>query len=213
MKQETLRPRRRLSASTMREAAMSLFDRFHADPHLDETYKGRPLLGFELEKHAGRGEIRRYTPHLFAAVTARGPQDEAFEKGFATLTDYACGGNADEVQVPVAVPASQFLVAHGRGCADGREWRVAVPIPLDRPATGVATPEDPSVTIRRARHERLAIWRLDPDEMDDPFGAETCLRGWLEGYGIVPLGQVRLLFHDDPLTPADRRRTEIALPV
>ena len=199
---------------------MSLLDIFLArtDPHdasaEARAYRGRPILSYEVESHAGRGEVRRYVPHLFAAVTVTGPQDEAFEKGFATLTDYVSGANADEMVLPAVLPASQILVGHRRGCDTVREWRIALPMPLDRLADGTApAPEDPDVMLRRARFERIATWRLDPDELADPSRAEGMLETWLKGQGLEPAGELRLLFHDDPLTPPDRRRTEIALPV
>lgn len=197
-------------------------------------------LSYEVIRHEGSLELRRYPAYLAANVTvhAQGHNEAAFV-GFDALAGYIFGNNAAAGSIPMTTPVTASRAPGTRiamtapvtservrsdelesaaplctvACAGEYIVRFTMPssyVSIDE----LPVPNDPRVVLE-AVPEHLAIaarfsGRLDEDAVAD---AKRRLEEWAHAEGLVIVGEPEAAQYDAPWKPGFVRHNELLIPV
>ena len=195
---------------------------------------------YEVLRHEGPLELRRYPAYLVASVTvpAEG-YNEATYAGFNALAGYIFGNNAEAGSIPMTTPVTASRAPGTRiamtapvtserlrsdelksasplctlACAGEYTVRFTMPSHYTT-LEDLPVPNDPRVTLE-AVPGHLAIaarfsGRLDEETLAD---ARTRLEAWAEAEGFVIVGEPEAAQYDAPWKPGFVRHNEVLIPV
>ena len=199
-------------------------------PALAQTYGGNEIPPYEVVAEFGEAEVRAYAPYIVAEVTVEGDRDTATEEGFRILADYIFGANEARSDIAMTAPVGEsreiemtapvgqsreidMTTPVGQSGGEG-EWTITFTMPSDWTLDTLPIPDSDRIDLREVDAHREAVWRFDGVQSDATLDrAEAELRAALDAAGIAPEGPPRWYFYDDPSTPADARRNEVAFTV
>jgi len=178
---------------------------------------------YEVLKHDGSFELRRYAGYLTANVrVTAGDWGHAMKSGFNPLADYIFGNNHASDRISMTAP-----VTAGRACCQKiamtapvtaqqteDEYVVSFTMPSAYSRDNLPRPNNAAVSIESVDSHLAAV-----AEFGGYFSktkadrAESELRSWLADQGLTAAGEPIVAQYDPPWKPGFARRNEIMIVV
>jgi len=188
-----------LSAATIGGLAMTQ-SRAESATQFHGKYEIPP---YAVERKEGDFEVRRYAPHLVAAVTVDGSRSRAANQGFRILAGYIFGGNEAGQSISMTAPVVQAPQTDDT-------WEVTFMMPSRFTKESLPSTADTRIRFFETAPERQAVLRFS-GRWRGVFEPQTKrLRDWMSARDLTPASDPRFYFYDDPFTMPWRRRNEIA---
>lgn len=195
---------------------------------------------YEVVRHDGPREIRRYGRYLTAGVTVRAESyNGAAYAAFGMLADYIFGNNTEAGTIPMTAPVSASRPSGAKiamtapatsersradaleeapafctvNCAGEYVVRFTMPARFQRLAE-LPRPNDPRVRLEEAGERLVAVERLG-GRLDDAMVTDAVGRivQWAEELGFVADGEPEAAQYDAPWKPGFLRHNEVLIPV
>ena len=178
---------------------------------------------YEVLRHEGDFELRRYGVHMTANVHVDAPSaTKAADAGFNVLADFIFGNNRSSSRIAMTAPVGAEAEADPEcvslTCMAGTDSsagsRVSFTMPSKYTPDTLPVPNDPRVkTETVSPHVAAAIRFSGSMSEDGRADAEAALTGWLAEQGLVAAGAPVAAQYDAPWKPWFARRNEIIVPV
>jgi len=178
---------------------------------------------YEVLKHEGSFELRRYAGYLTANVrVAASDHGRAMSAGFDPLADYIFGNNHGADRISMTAP-----VTAGRACCQKipmtvpvtarqaeQEYVVSFTMPSGYSLETLPRPNNPAVSIDSVDAHLAAVVRFG-GSFSGPRAAQAQgeLESWIEKQGLVAVGEPTVAQYDPPWKPGFARRNEIMIGV
>lgn len=178
---------------------------------------------YEVLKHDGSFELRRYPGYLTASVhvTAR-DHDQAMNAGFTPLADYIFGNNHVDGRISMTAP-----VTAGRACCQKipmtapvtaqeseDEYVVSFTMPSGYSLETLPQPNNTAVSIESRDAHLAAVGRFGGNFSEGKAAkARAQLESWIEEQELVAVGEPIVAQYDPPWKPGFIRRNEIMIVV
>lgn len=178
---------------------------------------------YEVMRHIGEVEIRRYAPQIRASTVVEGPLDAATTEGFRRLAGYIFGKNTRQAKVamtapvealpPVASEKIAMTTPVSAVTADGHATITFV-MPSGYTMETLPKPDDPRVTLEPVGERTMAVLRFSWGAGEREFAERRQeLLDVLAKAGLQPTGPATLARYDPPWTLPFLRRNEVLVPV
>lgn len=169
-------------------------------------HKGYEIPDFTVTAAEGPFELRRYEPHLVAAVYVEGARSTAIRRGFRMLAGYIFGKNVAETKISMTAPVAQT--------AQEDAWRVEFMMPKSYDLSALPAPNDDRIRFRQTDAETQAVIRFSGRWTEKNLAKKTAeLRAWADARGLTLADAPNYYFYDDPFTWPGQRRNEVAFRV
>jgi len=178
---------------------------------------------YEVLRHDGAFEVRRYAGYLTANVHVTAPSHgQAANAGFQPLADYIFGNNGGSDRIAMTAPVSA-----GRTCCQkiamtapvttaGAEddYVVSFTMPAAYSMDDLPRPNDPRVTLESVEPHVAAAARFSGYYSERGFTKSLkALEAWIAEQGFVPIGEPLSAQYDAPWKPGFARHNEVLIPV
>jgi hypothetical protein len=161
---------------------------------------------YEVVKHLGDGELRRYDDLVLATVYAM-DDDEAF----SLLFQYINGNNDQESKLPMTAPV---VSRSGELAGPDSEGMMAFVLPSDVSFDDAPKPADPRVVLELKKGGLFAVMRFRGRAGGvDVQGRTDDLRSELKEADYVMDGRPFLMRYKSPFFPEFMRHNEVAVRV
>ncbi len=177
---------------------------------------------YEVLRHDGRFELRRYAGYLTANVhVLASGYGGAASAGFNPLADYIFGNNHASDRISMTAPVSA-----GRVCcqkiamtapvtatqAEG-DFVVSFTMPSGYSMEDLPRPNNPDVVLEAVGPRVVAVVRFSGYFNEKSFSqAESDLREWMRQQGLNPVGEPVSAQYDAPWKPGFARHNEVQIP-
>lgn len=180
-------------------------------------------LKYEVLKHDGHFELRRYEGYLTANVKIRASSyTEATNDGFGPLADYIFGNNKVSGHISMTAPVtaardqSQKIAmttpVSTRKSED--QYVVSFTMPSTYSLEELPLPNNPMVTLEEVAPHLAAAVSFHGYFGDKSFAeGHAALEKWILEQGLTPAGETVAAHYDAPWTPGFMRHNEILIPV
>lgn len=178
---------------------------------------------YEVLRHSGRFELRRYLGHLTAHVRVKATDPaQATNVGFSPLADYIFGNNHASDRISMTVPVTAGLVCCQRiamtapvsAVRDEQEYVVSFSMPTGYSLDSLPRPNNPAVELEAVEPYLAAAVRFSGHvHGDDADKATADLERWVTEQGFESAGEPILAQYDVPWKPGFARHNEVLLPV
>ena len=191
---------------------------------------------YEVVRTLGRGELRRYAPHVVAEVTVDASFREAGNAAFRVLAGYIAGSNRSRRRMGSAAEVTQRDAGAkpepgGAGKGSRPSERVAMTAPVLQelrdgryivafvlPATltveTAPEPTDPSVRLRAVDEQLAAALRFSGRWSKTSFDRHlAALEREVRAAWLTPVGPAVFARFNPPFVPWFLRRNEVVVPV
>ena len=156
---------------------------------------------YEVERHIGELEIRRYAPRVVARTRVSAGFERALDEGFRRLAGYIFGGE-ERIAMTTPVEADQ---------ADGARI-VAFTMPPGKNLDNLPHPSDPRVELAELPERRVAVLTFrGPYRADIVEEMERQVRQRVADAGLAGQGEPMFAGYDPPSTLPFLRRVEVWL--
>lgn len=161
---------------------------------------------YEVVKHLGDAELRRYDDLVLASV-----YDMEDEEAFSLLFQYISGNNEGETKIPMTAP----VVSRSGDPADlDSEGMMAFLLPPESKFAEAPKPSDPRVVIETKEGGLFAVMRFRGRAGGvDVQGRTEDLKAELKEADYVMDGRPFLMRYNSPFTPGFMRHNEVAVRV
>ncbi|MDF1543352.1 MAG: heme-binding protein [Anaerosomatales bacterium] len=178
---------------------------------------------YEVLKHDGSFELRRYSGYLTASVNVSArDHDQAMNAGFTPLADYIFGNNHVAGRISMTAP-----VTAGRACCQKipmtapvtvqqteDEYVVSFAMPADYSLETLPRPNNTLVSIDSVDAHLAAVARFSGAASESKAAqVRARLESWIAEQGLVAVGEPILAQYDPPWKPGFVRRNEIMIVV
>lgn len=182
-----------------------------------------PSPEYEVLKHEGAFELRRYAPYITASVRVAAPDwARAMGSGFGPLADYIFGNNHAADRISMTTP-----VTAGRACCQKiamtapvtaqqaeHEYVVSFTMPPGYTMDDLPRPNNPAVSIEPVDSHLVAVATFGGYFSESKADrAESELRAWIQEQGLTAVGEPIMAQYDPPWKPGFARRNEIMIVV
>jgi len=158
---------------------------------------------YEVVKHLGDAELRRYDDLVLATVYE---MDD--EEAFALLFQYINGNNDQEVKLPMTAPV---VSRSGEPTDPDSEGMMAFVLPFDLKFSEAPRPADPRVVLELKEGGLFAVMRFRGRAGGvDVQGRTEDLKAELKEADYVMDGRPFLMRYNSPFTPGFMRHNEVA---
>ena len=179
---------------------------------------------YEVLKHDGDFEVRRYNGYIRASVDERGEMDVALERGFRALFNYISGHNKAWQKIPMTAPVTEETAE------SPEKIPMTVPVTMDMAGEGVytvafimpgrytldtlPTPDNKDIRFAEVPDHNVAVLRF-PGHSHEPKVKEMSrkLEEWLRAHDLAPKSNFRLARYDPPWIPGFMRHNEVMVDV
>lgn len=176
---------------------------------------------YEVLRHEGHFELRRYGAILTASVRVRARDyNRAMNEGFNPLADYIFGNNHASARISMTAP-----VTAGRACCQKiamtapvtaqqseDEYVVSFTMPSGYTADTLPQPNNPAIAIESADAHLAAVIRFG-GSLSKAAQAQAELESWIAEQNLTPVGEPTVAQYDPPWKPGFARRNEIMIDV
>jgi hypothetical protein len=178
---------------------------------------------YEVLKHDGSFELRRYAGYLTADVrVTAGDWGRAMNAGFGPLADYIFGNNHASDRISMTAP-----VTAGRACCQKiamtapvtaqqaeDEYTVSFTMPSSYSADNLPQPNNAAVSIQTVEAHLAAVVRFGGYFSGSKASeAQARLESWIGSQGLTAAGEPIVAQYDPPWKPGFARRNEIMIVV
>lgn len=178
---------------------------------------------YEVLKHEGSYELRRYAAHLTANVlVTAGDYGGAMSAGFNPLADYIFGNNRVADRISMTAP-----VTAGRACCQKipmtvpvtaqqseEQYVVSFTMPSDYSIEDLPQPNNAAVSIEPVAAHLAAVARFGGGLSGSKLAqAQAQLESWICEQGLAAVGEPIVAQYDPPWKPGFARRNEIMIVV
>jgi hypothetical protein len=178
---------------------------------------------YEILKHEGAFELRRYASHLTANVRVTSSDyGRAMNAGFDPLADFIFGNNQVSDRISMTAP-----VTAGRACCQKiamtapvtaqhaeDEYVVSFTMPSAYTRETLPQPNNPAVSIEQVEAHLAAVIRFSGGFSGAKAAqAQEQLHAWIGEQGLIPLGEPVVAQYDPPWKPGFARRNEVMIVV
>lgn len=158
---------------------------------------------YEVVKHLGDAELRRYEDMMLATV-----YDLDEEEAFQLLFQYINGNNELQEKLPMTAPV---VSRSGEPADPGSEGMMAFVLPSDLKMAEAPKPSDPRVVIEIKEGGLFAVMRFRGRAGGvDVQGRTEDLKAELKEADYVMDGRPFLMRYNSPFTPGFMRHNEVA---
>jgi hypothetical protein len=180
-------------------------------------------LAYEVLKHDGAFELRRYQGYLTATVRVNASgYSQATSAGFNPLADYIFGNNHASDRISMTAPVSA-----GRVCCQKiamttpvtstqseDEYIVSFTMPSEYSMDDLPRPNNPDVVVEEVAPHVVAAVRFSGYLNEKSAArAQKELEAWMTEQALAPAGEPVSAQYDSPWKPGPARRNEIMIPV
>ncbi|KAF0209534.1 MAG: heme-binding protein [Actinomycetota bacterium] len=178
---------------------------------------------YEVLKHEGSYELRRYAGYLTANVlVTAGDYGGAMSAGFNPLADYTFGNNRVADRISMTAP-----VTAGRACCQKipmtvpvtaqqseEQYVVSFTMPGGYSMDDLPQPNNAAVSIEPVAAHLAAVARFGGGFTASKVAqAQTQLESWIVEQGLTAVGEPIVAQYDPPWKPGFARRSEIMIVV
>lgn len=178
---------------------------------------------YEVLRHDGSFELRRYAGYLTANVRVTAPDHgQAMSAGFNPLADYIFGNNHAEDRISMTAP-----VTAGRACCQKipmtapvtaqqseDEYVVSFTMPSGYSLDDIPRPNNAAVTIESVDSHLAAVASFGGSTSGSKaIQAQAQLKSWIDQQGLKALSEPIVAQYDPPWKPGFARRSEIMVVV
>ncbi len=179
--------------------------------------------GYEVLRHEGPFELRRYGAYLTANVrVAASSYGQASSAGFNPLAEYIFGSNhaADRIAMTAPVSAGRAccqkiaMTAPVTAAQSEDDYVVSFTMPAEYSMEDLPLPNDPRVTLESVDSHIAAAVSFSGYYSEKHFAkALGELEAWMREQGLTPAGEPVSAQYDAPWKPGFARRNEVMIPV
>lgn len=178
---------------------------------------------YEVLKHDGSFELRRYAPYLTASVHVPAADwGRAMNTGFGPLADYIFGNNRASDRISMTAP-----VTAGRACCQkiamtapvtaqqtADEYVVSFTMPSGYSMDTLPKPNNAAVSLEPVGSHLAAVVKFGGYfSQSKADRAESELQEWIAEQGLTAVGEPIVAQYDPPWKPGFARRNEIMVVV
>lgn len=178
---------------------------------------------YEVLKHEGSFELRRYAPYLTASVRVKAADwGHAMGMGFGPLSEYIFGDNRVSNHIAMTAP-----VTAGRACCQRipmttpvtaqqaeDEYVVSFTMPSGYSMDELPVPNNAAVSFESIDSHLAAVAAFGGYFSESKANrAESELRAWVAEQGLTSVGEPVMAQYDPPWKPGFARRNEIMIVV
>jgi hypothetical protein len=178
---------------------------------------------YDVLKHDGSFELRRYAPYLTANVRVTAADwGRAMNSGFEPLADYIFGNNHASDRISMTAP-----VTAGRACCQRilmtapvtaqqaeEEYVVSFTMPSGYSMDDLPRPNNAAVSIEPVDSHLAAVATFGGYFSESKADrAESQLQVWIAEQGLTAVGEPLVAQYDAPWKPGFARRNEIMIVV
>jgi hypothetical protein len=178
---------------------------------------------YEVLRHDGHFELRRYAGYLTATVrVTAGDYGRAMNEGFNPLADYIFGNNRASDRISMTAP-----VTAGRACCQKiamtapvtakqaeDEYAVSFTMPSGYSMDDLPRPNNPAVSIEAVGAHLAAVARFGGHFSGSKAArAQAELESWIGDQCLTAVGEPIAAQYDPPWKPGFARRNEIMIVV
>lgn len=179
--------------------------------------------GYEVLKHDGSFELRRYARYLTANVRVTASDwGRAMNSGFSPLADYIFGNNHASDRISMTAP-----VTAGKACCQKiamtapvtarqaeDEYVVSFTMPSGYSMENLPVPNSAAVSIESVDSHLAAVAEFGGYFSESKADrAESELQAWIAEQGLRAVGEPIVAQYDPPWKPGFARRNEIMIVV
>lgn len=178
---------------------------------------------YQVLRHDGHFELRRYEGYLTASVRVRAPgPGEAAMAGFRPLADYIFGDNHASDRIAMTAPVSAgrvccqkiAMTAPVTATQDEGEYVVSFTMPASYSMEDLPRPNNPQVTLEEVGSVVMAVASFSGYFSDRTFErARRDLEEWMVAQDLTAAGEPVSAQYDAPWKPGFARHNEVMIPV
>ena len=169
----------------------------------------------------GRFSVRQYADGVVAETFVDADYRDAGSVAFRRLAGYIFGKNQRKEKIAMTAPVLQeprrekiAMTAPVLQERSGRGWRMAFVLPAEYTIETAPEPLDPTVLVRKARGEKVAVIRYSGWLSEARANTKSAeLRQWLAQRQYTATSKPRSAAYDPPWTIPFLRRNEIHITI
>jgi hypothetical protein len=178
---------------------------------------------YEVIRHDGQFELRRYAGYLRAVVRVAAPSyAQATNAGFSPLADYIFGNNHTSGRIAMTAPVSATresgakiaMTAPVTAVRADDYYEVTFTMPSGYSMEDLPQPNNPAVMLESVGPHVVATVKYS-GYMNDKHAdkAQAELEEWMQAQGLAAAGEPIAAQYDAPWKPGFARHNEIMIPV